>query len=675
MHSTKEGTSGSRGGLMEMVSLTVPQSSSSNSARMAGQISQRARRRSGTVALVFSCCVVAVVLCMVFLVSPQSATGTQDSSEASEAVVHNHHHHHGVSFQEVKHRPSGVHADDQQWGESKATYQATMNQSLPYRTAFHFQPTKNWMNDPNGMMYYKGWYHLFYQYNPYGALWGNIVWGHAVSKDLVHWKYVDDDAIVGGPKWYDLLGAWSGSTTFLEDGTPALLYTGWSNVSSVVQIQTQNLALPVDKEDPLLRKWYKSEANPVMVAEPWMDATKYRDPTEAWKGKDGLWRTLIGARLTDNVTGTSHLYKSKDFVNWTYSHDIHMINGTGMWECPDFFPVALKGKSGLDVSVSNGMVKHVMKVSLDNNKHDYYSVGTYNEQTDEFKGDSPSIEVGIGLRYDYGKFYASKTFFDKKTNRRILWGWCNESDSDNDALTSKGWSGIQALPRQIWLDPATQVDLIQVPVEEVDGLHRDKVSRNGFTLTAGAVMPMPGVHGPQLDIQIKFLKPKLEQSNALFEGSDVAALEAQLTCSRTGAAHRGYLGPFGVLVLADEQLQEQTAVFFYLQVLKDGTWKGLICSDQSRSSMQDDVDKTVYGTYVRVLESEKYLSMRTIVDHSVVETFAQGGRTVVTSRVYPTVAVDQAAHFFLFNNGSQDVQVHSFNAWRMESVHMEQLQF
>ncbi|KAL3682058.1 hypothetical protein R1sor_000080 [Riccia sorocarpa] len=576
--------------------------------------------------------------------------------DSAEPISRNHR----VQLREL-HNQDSVHWQDREREDSKATYGETQEQALQYRTAFHFQPTKNWMNDPNGMMYYKGWYHLFYQYNPYGALWGNIVWGHVVSKDLIHWKYLEDGEypIVGGPDWYDLYGAWSGSTTFLPDGTPAMLYTGWSNVVSnvsslpLIQIQTQNLALPVDKDDPLLRKWYKSEANPVIVAEPWMDATKFRDPTEAWKGEDGSWRILIGARKTDNVTGTAHLYRSKDFVKWEYSHDIDSLKDTGMWECPDFFPVGLKGKVGLGVSANFPGIKHVLKVSLDNTKHDHYSVGVYDVKTETFKADDSLADVGIGLRYDYGKYYASKSFFDQKTGRRILFGWVNESDSDLDAITSKGWSGIQALPRQLWLDPKTGVDLIQTPVEEVDGLHKDKVSKSGFTLAAGSLAPVEGVHGPQLDVQIKFYKPEItgNKTKFFFNASDGASLQAGQVCSQTGAAHRGYLGPFGVLVLSTQDHKEQTAVYYYLQVRRDGKWDAIICSDQSRSTLQTDVDTTVYGTYVRVLESEKYLTLRTIVDHSVVETFAQGGRTVVTSRVYPTLAVNDGAYFYLFNNG------------------------
>jgi sucrose-6-phosphate hydrolase SacC (GH32 family) len=93
-----------------------------------------------------------------------------------------------------------------------------------YRTAFHYQPAKNWMNDPNAPMYYKEYYHLFYQYNPHGPVWGNLTWAHAVSKDLVHWLYLED--VLKPDQWYDVMGVWSGSATIDPDGIPFILYTG-----------------------------------------------------------------------------------------------------------------------------------------------------------------------------------------------------------------------------------------------------------------------------------------------------------------------------------------------------------------------------------------------------------------------------------------------------------------
>ncbi|KAF2315793.1 hypothetical protein GH714_040331 [Hevea brasiliensis] len=124
------------------------------------------------------------------------------------------------------------------------------------RTAYHFQPHRNWMNGP---LFYMGWYHLFYQYNPDSAVWGNITWGHAVSVDLIHWFYLPFAMVPD--QWYDTNGVWTGSATLLPDGQIMMLYTGDTNDS----VQVQNLAYPANLSDPLLIDWIKYPGNPVLV--------------------------------------------------------------------------------------------------------------------------------------------------------------------------------------------------------------------------------------------------------------------------------------------------------------------------------------------------------------------------------------------------------------------------
>jgi hypothetical protein len=102
-----------------------------------------------------------------------------------------------------------------------------------------------------GPVYYKGYYHLFYQYNPNAAIPGTIEWGHVVSKDLIRWRFLE--SALKRDKWYDVNGVWSGSITFLDNGDPVILYTG----NSVNNTQSQNRADPADPSDPLLRKWVK----------------------------------------------------------------------------------------------------------------------------------------------------------------------------------------------------------------------------------------------------------------------------------------------------------------------------------------------------------------------------------------------------------------------------------
>lgn len=185
--------------------------------------------------------------------------------------------------------------------------------------------------------------------------------------------------------------------------------------------------------------------NPFAVVPVGYNSSQFRDPTTAWKGVDGVWRLLVGANTGDGGSiGTSLIYKSVDFQTWVFNQTLHSVPGTGMWECPDFFPVPLSGMMGAETSSNDPTVKHVLKISANDKKHDYYSVGTYVAENDSFVPESANLDAGIGLRYDYGKFYASKSFFDQNKDRRVLFGWVNESDSQETDIR-KGWASIMVM--------------------------------------------------------------------------------------------------------------------------------------------------------------------------------------------------------------------------------------
>lgn len=278
-------------------------------------------------------------------------------------------------------------------------------------------------------------------------MWGDIVWGHAVSDDLIHWLHLPLAMVAD--QWYDEDGVWTGSATVLPDGKIAMLYTGSTNES----VQVQNLAYPADYSDPLLREWAKYPDNPVLVPPPGIHHKDFRDPTTAWLTSEGKWRITIGSKI--NKTGIALIYDTEDFINFNLSNQIlHGVPGTGMWECVDFYPVSLVSDNGLDTSVNGPHVKHVVKASLDDDRHDYYSLGTYVDDDVTWYPDNPEIDVGIGIRYDYGIFYASKTFYDEKKQRRVLWGWIGESDSET-ADVRKGWASLQV--RCLLLQPEIHV--------------------------------------------------------------------------------------------------------------------------------------------------------------------------------------------------------------------------
>ncbi|PKA46489.1 Beta-fructofuranosidase, soluble isoenzyme I [Apostasia shenzhenica] len=543
---------------------------------------------------------------------------------------------------------------------STAAYPWTKSMLAFQRTGFHFQPEKNWMNGP---LYYRGWYHLFYQYNPDSAVWGNITWGHAASGDLINWLHLP--IAMKPDRWFDINGVWTGSATLLADGKVVMLYTGSTNES----VQVQNLAVPADPDDPLLLRWVKHDGNPVLVPPAGIHFKDFRDPTTAWYvDGDGDWRIAIGSKNNSGGhPGITLVYRTRDFYHYELVDGVlHAVPLTGMWECVDFYPVHTSAAVGLDTSSGPApTVRHVLKASLDDDKHDYYAIGRYFPEENSWVPDDPEADVGIGLRLDYGKYYASKSFYDQKKRRRVLWGWSGETDSER-ADQLKGWASVQTIPRTVLFDQKTQSNLLLWPVEEVETL---RLSRRNFTnleLAAGSVKPLNIAGATQLDIVAEF-----EIDGTSLEAT--AEADVGYNCSTSGgAAGRGVLGPFGVLVLADEVRSEQTAVYFYVAKGTDGRLNAFFCQDELRSSKANDIVKRVYGSTVPVLHGET-LSVRILVDHSIIESFAQRGRACITSRVYPTVAIDGSARLFLFNNATgAAVTVKSLDIWRMGSALMRQ---
>ncbi|KAM3340357.1 beta-fructofuranosidase, insoluble isoenzyme 1 [Capsicum galapagoense] len=524
-----------------------------------------------------------------------------------------------------------------------------------FRTGFHFQPPRHWINGP---MYYNGIYHLFYQYNPKGEVWGNIVWAHSVSVDLVNW--INLEPAIYPSEAFDKYGTWSGSTTILPGNKPVILYTG---IIDDEQSQVQNYAIPANLTDPFLRKWIKPDNNPLVVADQSINKTKFRDPTTAWLGQDGLWRMLVGSLR--GRRGLALLYRSRDFMKWTKAkHPIHSSADTGNWECVDFFPVSLEHTNGLDTSSHGEKVKHVLKVSLDDTRYDYYTIGTYDTKKDRYTPDETMVDGWKGLRLDYGNFYASKTFYDPSKNRRILMGWANESDVVPTDAINKGWSGIQTIPRRLWLDPSGR-HLVQWPVEELEHLRKQKVEIRNYRLNKGEKVEVEGITPAQADVEVTFSFSSLENAEE-FDPS-WADLYAQDVCGFRGSTVQGGLGPFGLLTLSSENLEEYTPVFFRVFKTQD-KHKVLMCSDASRSSVRNHkkMYKPSFAGYVDVDLTNKTLSLRSLIDHSVVESFGAGGKTVITSRVYPALSIYNDTHLFAFNNGTETVRIETLDAWSMD---------
>ncbi|KAK7310705.1 hypothetical protein RJT34_08374 [Clitoria ternatea] len=529
----------------------------------------------------------------------------------------------------------------------------------PYRTWYHFQPPQNWMNGP---MYHKGVYHFFFQYNPYGPTFGKkMVWGHSVSYDLINWIHLNH--ALEPSESYDIHGCYSGSVTILPGEKPVIMYTG----SDENKHQVQNLAMPKNLSDPFLREWTKHPQNPVMTPPSGVEVQSFRDPTTAWQGGDGKWRVIIGAKNGDG--GKALLYKSDDFVNWTlYPNPFYASPNTGMFECPDFFPVYIDGRqNGVDTSVHDSSVKHVLKTSYQNKQQEHYFLGKYVSEKEKFIPETDLTGASLDLILDHAKFYfyAAKSFFDYAKSRRILWGWSQESDTTEDQI-KKGWAGLQCVPRQVWLDKSGK-QLMQWPIEEVEKLRDKQITIMGEKLIGGSTLEVSGITASQADVEVLFELPELESAEWL----DPSEVDPQLLCSEEYASRNGIIGPFGLLALASKDQAEHTAVFFRIYRTPN-RYVCLMCSDQSRSSLREEVDKPTYGTIFDIDPNLKTISLRSLIDRSIIESFGEEGRICITNRVYPLLGIDKDAHLYVFNKGSKSVVISNLNAWSMKHAEFYQ---
>ncbi|CAL5029467.1 unnamed protein product [Urochloa decumbens] len=522
------------------------------------------------------------------------------------------------------------------------------------RTAYHFQPAKNWMNGP---LYHNGLYHFFYQYNPHGPLFdtGKLSWGHSVSGDLVNWAFLG--TALEPTSSFDVDGCWSGSTTALPDGRLAILYTG----RDADEVQVQNVAFAKNPSDLLLREWDKPSFNPIISQPADVTRNNFRDPTTAWLGRDGRWRFAIAAELAG--VGSTVVYRSADFVHWERNAaPLHASPGVPCWECPDFFPVAEQGTEALDTSASGAGVRHVLKLSKAADE-DYYAVGMYDDEDDTFSPVEDGGDVSNWRRIDHGHLFAAKTFFDARRKRRVLWAWVDEMDTRDDDV-AKGWTGIQAFPRALWLDSDGK-QLVQWPVEEIETLRRKRVALLGAELSSGGLHEIAGIETLQADVEVVFEIPNLEEAEQL----DPKWLQdPQKLCAEMSASVQGGVGPFGLVAMASGDMQEQTAIFF--MVFKhDGAYKVLMCTDLTRSSTREEVQKPIYAGFVDVdVEKDKSISLRTLIDHSVIESFGGGGRTCITARVYPEHVATSNSHLYVFNNGLDAVKVSKLEAWELATA-------
>jgi len=353
------------------------------------------------------------------------------------------------------------------------------------RQKYHFMAEAGWLNDPNGLIFFRGKYHLFYQYNPYDAYWGSMHWGHAVSNDMVHWEYLP--LALAPSEHYDNHkegGCFSGSAIEHEDKL-YLFYTGTTNYGDGF-VQTQCMAY---SEDGI--HFTKYENNPIIKAPKEYDEANFRDP-KVWKHGEYFYM-VCGAKKDELAQAL--LFRSSNLTDWEFFNVLAESRGElgYMWECPDFYPIGDK-----HVLMFSPMGVH--------ERTTVYLVGDMNYETGKF---TYSVTGEIDWGFDY---YAPQSFLDDK-GRRVIVAWANAWDwmpwwKDWGPTFKEGWCGSFALPREVRLCEDNMLQFF--PVTELETLRENEMNVTDVVVRE-TPYEIPLSNGNIYEMKLEI---DLEQSNA-----------------------------------------------------------------------------------------------------------------------------------------------------------------
>ncbi len=454
----------------------------------------------------------------------------------------------------------------------------------PFRPQYHFSPREHWTNDPNGLVYFEGEYHLFFQYNPFGDEWGHMSWGHAVSTDLLHWtqlpvalKEEDGIMIFTGSAVIDSRNA----SGFCLANKPCLIavYTGYTPPKgSRPSLQTQNLAFSNDRG----RTWTKYKGNPVLD----LHMTDFRDPKVFWFEPAQRWIMAVSLPNDHKI----RFYSSTNFKSWSQLSDFGPAGAIGgQWECPELFELPVAGQPN--------RTRWVLKVGLNpgarlGGSGEQYFLGDFDGK--QFINDNPASTT---LWTDYGKdCYCALTFNGLPSNHApVMIGWMDNWQYAASLPTSP-WRGQMTIPRKLSLrNTGEGIRLFQEPVDSLQQLRSEHVEAKSQSL---------------------------DQINREFQRSHIAETHTfELTTSMSVDAARQigwrFLHQDGSMTAIGYEREKGT-------IFIDRTHSGLIGFNPAFPSRME-----------APLKIAGVLRLRVLVDRCSVEVFADGGRIAMTSLVFP----------------------------------------
>lgn len=445
----------------------------------------------------------------------------------------------------------------------------------PFRPRSHFSPAANWLNDPNGLVYYAGEYHLFYQHHPYSAVWGDMHWGHAVSPDLVHWQHLpialypdENGTIYSGSAVID----WHNTAGFGE-AAMVLIFTHhlpWN--------ERQSLVYSTDRG----RTWIKHAGNPVLFPPP--NTPDFRDPKVFWYGKPetGHWVMSLAAG------STILFYTSPNLIDWTPSGSFGSGAGatSGVWETPDLFELPVADSPAkrwvLTVGVGSG--------GPAGGSGTQYFIGHFDGKT--FTSENPS---GTILWVDHGAdFYALQSWSEAPQGRRLAIAWL--SNWLYALLTpTTTWRGMFSLPRQLSLrQTANGIRLANQPVEEIKTLRGAHAHWQNEMIHPGSNL-LSGIAGSMLEIFVDVdIKLPIEH--------------------------------FGLRVRVGND--ENTTIGYTVKAQT-------LYVDRTRSGQTDFEGSFASRHQADLLPVAGKLQLHILVDHSSVEVFANQGMVCFTESIFP----------------------------------------
>ena len=375
--------------------------------------------------------------------------------------------------------------------EFEATYAPRVPESE--RPVFHAAPAVGWMNDPNGFSFYRGEYHLFYQYHPYSTKWGPMHWGHLTSKDFVRWEH--RPAVLAPDSEYDRDGCWSGGAVELPDGRQLLMYTGRRARGEREIYQTQCLAVGDGRD------YEKYAGNPVLTAKDLPEGCSpfdFRDP-KIWREPDGSYRVVTVTRAEDG-SGAVLLFESRDGFTWAFKSVLERCqNQYGkMWECPDFFPL-----DGRHVLLVSPMEMRPLGLQFHAGYGAICLIGHYDPENGTLSRENVhSIDYGLD-------FYATQTL-QTPDGRRVMVAWMQNWATVNCHPQDAHCQGEMTIPRELSIRDNC---LIQNPVRELERYRTNPVLYRNVPVREE--ISLEGVRGRVLDMTLS-IRPSSEKGYRQF---------------------------------------------------------------------------------------------------------------------------------------------------------------